>query len=295
LIFTERLTEYGLSFLTDADTCRLCAIKAGGKAKYLISVKNREDFLCSIKLCKESEIPFVVLGGFSNTVIADKGFDGAVILTRGFEEFQIQKDTIRISAGAIFPSLSKKLMRQGLYVSSELSDIPGSIGGMVRGNAGAFGSSVSEVFISATVYDAENGRLLTLDKSDMSFSYRSSSLIQGGLYLLDAIFTLKEMAASEISAQMRILAEKRRATQPSEPSLGSFFKRAENKSAGELIDKLGMKGYACGGAAISKKHAGFIVNTGGATVNDIVQVAKEAEKRVFSEYGVKLQREAQII
>ena len=295
MIFTDRLKEYGLSFTLDADTAHLSAIKAGGKAKYLINVKNKTDFLTAIKLCKELEIPFEILGGFSNTAISDKGFDGAVILTRGFEELQISEGEILVSAGGIFPVISKKLMKQGLIISAEMSGIPGSIGGMVRGNAGAFGACVADVFQKATVYDAKFGKILVLDKSDMCFSYRSSVLTRKDLYLLDATFTAKAMSSSEISAQMQYYAKKRRDTQPSLPSLGSFFKRVENKSAGELLDKLGMKGYARGGAAISEKHAGFIVNIGGGTVTDVEQIAEEAERRVLQAYGIKLQREAQII
>ena len=295
MVLTEQLRKYGIPYKTDYKTAALSTIRAGGQASLLIEVGSLEDIIRSIEILGEYNVRFLPIGGFSNTVISDEGYDGAIIHTKGFSSFEVCGDEVIADSGILFSNFSKKLALLDRTIAEELSGIPGSVGGMIKNNAGAFGVSISDRFISGEFLDITSGKVISLEKNEMSFSYRTSLLHKRTLFALRARFKLIKKDNASISKGMKYYAEKRRTTQPSEPSLGSFFKRSGDISAGALIDSLGLKGYQVGGASFSKKHAGFIVNQGGATVSDIDLVAKAAEEAVLRVYGVQLEREAEII
>ena len=195
------------------------------------------------------------------------------------------------------PFMAKILQRAGLSGFEGLSVIPGSIGGAVLGNAGAFGGEISDLLIDIEVYDTESGQVLRISKEDCGFSYRHSIFKERNCIILSVRFGLYDSDPDSVLAEMNRCAKARKSTQPTDKlSLGSGFKRPRSDlSAARLIDSCGLKGYSVGGAEISKKHAGFIINNGGATAGDYIALSDYAADCVYQKYGICLEREVEIM
>ncbi len=295
LIFAQQLDKYGTLYKRDVLTSRLSSIKAGGIAKYILYPKNPQELILLLKLCRSLQIRYKILGGCTNTFFCDSGFDGAIISTKKMTDVFPSERAMIAEAGVPLVSMLKKARDFNLELKSELFGIPGSVGGAIRNNAGAFGTDISEIFLGGEFYDPLRDKVIYLNSNDLEFSYRYSLLGREPLVFLRGSFKAKKNDSGCISEGFLHFLNKRKSAQPTCASLGSFFKRSANIIPAQLIDKAGLKGKSIGDAEISKKHAGFIINNGKATADEIDRLAKLAENTVFEKYNVRLVREAELI
>jgi UDP-N-acetylmuramate dehydrogenase len=277
------------------DTAKISSIRAGGIAKLIVYPNSADALVSVIRICIRNAIKYVLIGNCTNVAFADGIFDGVIISTLRLNKFSKDPGKAVLQAGVSLPYVIRALSNDGIYLPAELSGIPGSIGGALKNNAGAYGVSISDVFSEGVFYSADEDRFIKLSSKDMAFGYRCSILQAKKLYLLEATVLTSSCDSASQSGEIARFSKKRRDTQPSAPSLGSFFKRSYDVSAGKLIDLAGLKGFSIGGAKVSDKHAGFIINTANATVSDIEAVAEECRCRVFEKFGITLIREAEII
>lgn len=269
--------------------------RIGGPARFGIFPKSREEILRALSLLSTLQSPFLVIGNGSNVLFPDEGFRGAVLFTGAWRQIRREGNSLVASAGTLLPSLARTALRESLSGLEFASGIPGTVGGAVFMNAGAYGSSVEQICSSSTYYDVASGAVGELVGEEQGFGVRTSLYQkEPSRILLEATFLLSAGDPTEIEAQMRTFSEKRKQSQPLDlPSAGSVFKRPEGHFAGKLIEDCGLKGLTVGGAQVSEKHAGFIVNRGGATACDVLTLIEQIQKRVKDAYGVDLEREIQ--
>ncbi|MBQ7624688.1 MAG: UDP-N-acetylmuramate dehydrogenase [Clostridia bacterium] len=276
--------------------CAHTSFKVGGEADFFLKTPSRAAPRL-IRFLNEEKIPFFLLGKGTNTVARDEGFRGAVVNIIP-EEPRLCGDGVGIEcpAGASLRALALFAFDNSLTGLEFAHGIPGSVGGAVYMNAGAYGGSISDVLFSSVFCDGE-GNIKEIAADAHDFGYRKSFFSENpGLTVLSSVFKLQKGDRAEIEKKMSELSEKRRATQPlSYPSAGSVFKRPEGHFAGKLIEDCGLKGFTRGGAQVSEKHAGFIVNAGGATFADIAAVIKHVQKTVYDRFGVTLEPEIKIL
>ncbi len=282
----------------NADTSALTSIRCGGKVRLLLEPETLEAFSLTVKALKSLGAQYRIIGGMSNTLPPDGLYDGALVRTQRINRVAFtENNRVTAEAGASLSSLARLAAQRSLGGLEELSGIPGTVGGAIWGNAGANGRSISDLIHSVTAYDLEAEETVTFNAEALCFGYRESIFKSGGRYMiLSAELVLTKGEESEILTRIKALAEKRRATQPLDmPSLGSIFKHPQGHFAPRLIEELGMKGVSIGGAMISKKHAGFIVNTGNATSKDVTDLVGLIKERVLSRYGILLEEEINIL
>ena len=266
--------------------------RVGGEADCFGRISSPSQLAGLIPRLKENGIPWFIMGNGSNLLVGDKGFRG-VILQIGSKMGALSKEgsRIRAGAGALLSATAKYAMEQGLAGLEFASGIPGTVGGGVMMNAGAYGGEMKQVIRSVTVLD-ENGRVYELDSDAMEFGYRTSVIKRRRLIVLEAVMALEAGDKEEIRAKMEELAVRRKEKQPLEfASAGSTFKRPEGYFAGKLIMEAGLRGYGVGGARVSEKHCGFVINAGEACAADIAAVIKEVRRRVKEHSGVSLEPE----
>lgn len=270
--------------------------RVGGNADCLIELEKEEQIRQVYRYLNMVEVPFFVLGNGSNTLVKDEGYSGVMLqVGKKFSAMEIEGTCMRVQAGALLSQVSKAAMEHGLSGLEFASGIPGTVGGAVIMNAGAYGGEMSQVVTDVTVVSKE-GELLLLDNATMEFGYRYSSIRNQSFLVTQVSFKLQPDNPLEIQAKMEELAVKRRQKQPLEyPSAGSTFKRPEGYFAGELIMKAGLRGFQIGGARVSDKHCGFVVNMGNATAADVLDVIAEVQERVKERFGVELQPEIIIV
>lgn len=275
----------------------LSPIRIGGFARIIILPQNIAELVDALQFLREEKVKTKIVGGMSNLLPDDSGYDGVLIKTDLIREVEISGNEITAGCGASLFRIARLTSEQGLSGFEELSGIPGRVGGAVYMNAGAYGREISDLVTECDVYDKDSRERVKLTPSQMCFSYRESLLSKQNRILLSAKFRLIEASSREIIHRIGVLKEKRMSSQPMEmPSLGSAFKRPRAEvSAGELIDKCGLRGFSIGGAGISEKHAGFIVNLGGATSLDVKRLIGLAEHRVYEKFGVRLQKEIEFL
>lgn len=275
---------------------RLTTMRVGGPAAYVVAPSSIDELRKVIQICQENGLKFLVLGKGSNILASDEGFQGVVIkLDSDFQKVQIQNNIIEAESGITLSALAKKAADRGLSGLEFASGIPGSLGGAIYMNAGAYGGEMKDVLQEVTVMDT-TGKILYLDRAELELGYRSSIFQYKSWTILKAVLQLEEKSPEEIKSRMRELAEQRTAKQPLDmPSAGSAFKRPEGHYAAALIEQAGLKGYAVGGAMVSPKHAGFIVNTGDATCRDVVALIQHIQKKVEDQFGVQLVPEIQYL
>lgn len=272
-------------------------IKIGGNADVLVLPEETSDIINVLKFAKENNIPVTVIGNGSKLLVRDKGIRGIVIkISSKFSGYEINGDTIVACAGMSMPRLSRIAMKEGLSGLEFACGIPGVLGGGILMNAGAYGGEISDVLVR-TKYIDENLEVKTLEHSEHNFSYRYSYFKDHkSCIILSAEFKLTKKNEEEIKETMDKNSSSRKEKQPLEyPSAGSTFKRPEGFYVGTMIQELGLKGYEIGGAEISTKHAGFIVNKGGAKAEDVIALMNFVREKVFEKYGVKLENEIEII
>jgi len=276
----------------DVDGASLSTMKVGGKVKRLCHPANEAEFIRALKETKE---PFLVLGNGSNVVFSSAGFEGTVILTT---ELKGIEDTEKGFICGVGQSLSVTAMHaadRGFKGMEFAFGIPGTIGGAVYMNAGAYGGEIKDVLKSVTCVDKE-GKVYVLSAVEARLSYRHSVFMETPLYILKAEFVFEKGNTEEIKAKMADNMARRRDKQPLDyPSCGSTFKRPAGHFAGTLIEGCGLKGFSVGGAQVSEKHAGFVINRGGATGDDVVSLINKVQQIVLEKTGVLLETEVKIV
>ena len=267
------------------------SFRTGGKAANIIFPESTEEFVTALR-----ENPgAAVLGNLSNTLVLDGGIDGTVIITTKLNSVSVNGNTVTAAAGALLTSVAVAARDASLAGCEFLYGIPGTVGGGVFMNAGAYGGEIADIIENAVVFTPD-GKVTTLSKDDLDLGYRTSKLQSTRYILLSAAFSLQSGNKEVISSAMDDLMNRRMTTQPlDKPSCGSTFKRPAGNFAGKLISDCGLKGMSVGGAQVSEKHAGFIVNSGGATSRDILDLVQLVKKTVFEKTGVLLEEEIRII
>lgn len=266
--------------------------RIGGPAEYLILPQTAEEIADVVKLCRQEEIPWYIVGNGSNLLVADEGVRGVVIqLLRNFNQIQVEGCQIRMQAGAQNAAVAKRALDASLTGFEFAAGIPGTIGGAVVMNAGAYGGEMKDILKEVTVLD-QNGMIRTIPAEELELGYRTSIIARKGYVVLEAVIVLKTGDPKEIKVAMDDLKEKRVTKQPLEyPSAGSTFKRPEGYFAGKLIMDAGLRGFSVGGAQISEKHCGFVINKGNATAKDVTELMDETKKIVMEKFGVALEPE----
>ena len=269
-------------------------IRIGRPAKMFSYVNSYEDLQNLIETAQELGVPYYIVGEGSNILFSDKGYDGIIIKTTPFSGIEIRENIATVKAGTQLPKLVQELVSAGLSGLEQLCEIPGTVGGAVAGNAGAFGREIGEVFKCGKILTTKN-EIIEVSQEDMQFSYRSSRLKTFGI-LLEASFKLAKSDTATIKNAIEIYKKRRRESQPiGELTLGSVFKNPTGVSAGYLLDRAGLKGYTIGGAKYSEKHANFIVNFNDATCDDINMLIDEGRSRVKAMFNIELELEIVIL
>lgn len=275
------------------------SIKAGGNADKLIIPRDIEELVETIKELKREGVPYYLLGNGSNTLFSDKGFRGAVVVTTELNQIKKEDITVTAQCGATLNALALFCANHSLEGVEYLFGIPGTVGGGVFMNAGAFCGEIKDTFVKGTCLffdDLGETVIRELTREEMEFGYRKSSLAKNNGILLDATFELSAGNKKIIKEKMNKYMGLRKQKQPLEyPSCGSVFKRPEGHYAGALIEQCGLKGYSIGGAQVSTKHAGFIINKNNASADDVIALIKYVSDTVYDKTGVRLEPEVRII
>ena len=266
--------------------------KIGGPAKYFFVANTKEDLIEAIKVAKKIKLPFFILGGGSNILVADEGFGGIVIRIKN-QESRIKNQTIYAEAGVLLANLVSATLNNNLTGLEWAIGIPGTVGGAICGNAGAFGESTSDIIEKVEVFDIDELGIKNYELSECKFGYRDSIFKKNkNLIILSVSLRLEKGEPKRIKEKMKEYLNYRRGNQPLNfSSAGSIFKNPQGVSAGELIEKCGLKGKKIGKAQISKNHANFILNLGGASAKDVKKLIKLAKQKVKNNFGVSLQEE----
>ena len=270
--------------------------KIGGPADYFLMPDKGEDVGRVIKICKEKEIPYFILGNGSNLLVGDGGYRGAVIqIYRNMSSVTVEGNEITAQAGALLSAVAAAAKNASFTGFEFAGGIPGTIGGAVVMNAGAYGGEMKDVLTEVTVMNAE-GDIFTLPTEELELGYRTSIIKTAGYIVLEAKIRLKEGDPEVIRETMKDLTIRRTTKQPLEyPSAGSTFKRPEGYFAGKLIMDSGLAGYQVGGAQVSEKHCGFVINAGGATARDVRTLMDNVRDIVYKKYGVTLEPEVKFL
>ena len=273
-----------------------CTFRAGGTAKYYVIPDEYKKVRDVLRLCVEENIPYYVIGNGSNLLVQDDGFDGVIIeIDSALAKIEINGNEIVAKAGAKLSKIAVKALNESLTGFEFAHGIPGNLGGAVTMNAGAYGGEMKDVLKWVKVLD-NNGEMKTLKAEELELGYRTSIIVKEKMIVLEACIELHEGNRDEIEMHMKELMAKRKEKQPLEyPSAGSTFKRPEGYFAGKLIQDAGLKGYRVGGAMVSEKHSGFVINYDNATATDIINLMKDVRKKVYEEFQVTLEPEVKIL
>lgn len=266
--------------------------RVGGPADFFVTPKNYEELSWVLKCCAKYEMPCYIMGNGSNLLVSDQGYRGVVIqLFRQLNDIQCEGNVIRAQAGALLSAVANRALEEKLTGFEFAAGIPGTLGGACVMNAGAYGGEMKDVLKSVTVLTRE-GERITLQKNELELGYRTSIIAKKNYIVLEAEIELEVGDAEEIKAVMDDLKERRTTKQPLEyPSAGSTFKRPEGYFAGKLIQESGLQGFQVGGAQVSEKHCGFVINKDQATAADIAELIRQVQDRVEEKFGVRLETE----
>lgn len=270
--------------------------RIGGNADIFVRPESKEQIAEILRLCREQDVPYFILGNGSNLLVGDRGFRGVVInIMDNMNDIKVDDGIIKAQAGAMLIKVSRAARDNSLTGLEFASGIPGTIGGAIYMNAGAYGGEMKDVVTKVTAMDAE-GEIYTFGVDELEFSYRHSVIQQRDLIVLDVTMELAAGDQKSIDDRMSELAVARRTKQPLEyPSAGSTFKRPEGYFAGKLIMDAGLCGYRVGDAQVSEKHCGFVVNRGNATADDVIKLIDDVKAKVSEEYDVVLEPEVRMI
>lgn len=270
--------------------------KIGGPADYFVSVSNETEVGDLIAWAKAENVPYMVIGNGSNMLVSDKGIRGLVIeVGKNLADVRVDGNKIYAQAGAMLVRVARMAMSESLTGMEEISGIPGTLGGAIYMNAGAYGGEISHIIETVTYLDRD-GEIKTISGDECQFGYRTSIFEAGDKVILSAVLKLENGNIDDIKAEMADYTNRRKTKQPlSYPSAGSTFKRPEGHFAGALVENAGLKGYTVGKAQISELHAGFVINLGGATCEDVMGVIRHAQKVVKEKYDVCLEPEVRLV
>ena len=276
---------------------RHTTMRVGGPAEILFSPASEGELLFAVREAKRAGAPFRIIGNGSNLLVLDGGLPGLTIrLGEAFSKISVDGNQIRAQAGALLSRVAAAARDASLTGLEFASGIPGSAGGGMAMNAGAYGGQLSDVFEGCRALDPETGIISALGPAEMALGYRESAALSRGLIVTEAAFRLTAGDRSAIQAKMDDLSARRREKQPLNlPSAGSTFKRPEGHFAGALIEQAGLKGLRVGGACVSEKHAGFVVNDRNATARDVLDLIRLVQARVLEHSGVRLETEVRIL
>lgn len=280
------------ALIFDEPLCNHTTFRVGGKADAFLSVQNEEELRKAVLLCKEYGVPFLILGNGSNLLVSDNGYRGMVILVgKDMSEIAVDGNRITVMAGATLGSVAQAAARNSLGGMEFASGIPGTIGGAIVMNAGAYDGEMKMVVDEVRVL-TQNGETLTLSNEELEFGYRTSRVKKEKLIVLSVTLLLQPQKQEDIYEKMNDFAARRREKQPLEyPSAGSTFKRPEGMFAGKLIMDAGLRGYSVGDAQVSEKHCGFVINKGNATAKEISTLIYDVQDKVKESFGVTLEPE----
>ncbi len=280
---------------TDEPMSKHTTFRIGGPAQIFVTPHTVEEIGKVVAACNICQVPFFILGRGSNLLVSDAGIEGVIVeFGENFSEYTIDGTTVKAQAGASLAKLGNAAEKASLTGFEFAAGIPGSLGGAVMMNAGAYGGEMKNVVDRVWLMDKE-GNLLEKSGAEMDFRYRHSIVEDEGYIVLEAALTLQKGDIKDIHTRMEELAQARRSKQPLEfPSAGSTFKRPEGYFAGKLIMDAGLRGYSVGGAQVSEKHCGFVINKGGATAADVMQLIEEVRSRVYEQFHVELEPEVKI-
>ncbi len=298
-MYLEKLKEILLpeNILFNEPMSKHTTFRVGGNADVFVTPKTCEEIVEVVKVLKDENIKYFIIGKGSNLLVRDEGFKGVIIkIATNFNKINlIDNDKIYVEAGCSFRKLSKFAFDNELEGLEFAYGIPGTVGGAISMNAGAYGGEVKDTIVYATILD-EYGNVKKLNNEELKLDYRKSIINERDIIFLNAEFKLKKGDMNSIKSKMEQFAFKRKSSQPiDKPSAGSTFKRPLDNFAGKLIEDSGLKGYKIGGAMVSTKHCGFIINEDSATSNDILELIEKVQEIVFKKYKVKLELEVKII
>lgn len=272
------------------------SFKIGGVADVFVSPTTKEQLVDAIRICKENQVPYYIIGNGSNLLVSDKGFRGVIIeVSKNLSEIRREGNLIIAEAGALLARIAKTAESADLTGFEFAHGIPGTLGGAITMNAGAYDGEMKDVILQAQIID-EQGQIQTLTKDELELGYRTSIIQKKGCIVLEAVIELQPGNKEEITAKMKDLAGRRKDKQPLEyPSAGSTFKRPVGHFAGKLIMDGDLRGYQVGGAQVSEKHCGFVINKGDATCEDVMELIAHVQKVVKERFNVELEAEVRII
>lgn len=272
---------------------RHTTFRIGGPAAFYAAPGNEAELAALLRLCRANDVPVRILGNGSNLLVSDRGLDGVVVaMEENWNYGELSgENSLRAGAGLLLSRAAALALKHSLTGLEFAGGIPGTVGGAVMMNAGAYGSEMKNVVTSVRLMDREGG-IHVLDGEQMEFSYRTSCVARSGYVVLEAVMDLEPGDPTEIRARMDDLAARRREKQPLEfPSAGSTFKRPAGYFAGKLIQDSGLQGAGRGGAQVSEKHCGFVINRGGATAADVLELCGHVQATVKEKFGVDLEME----
>lgn len=280
------------SILIDEPMSRHTTFRVGGPADFFVTPKAKEEVRDVIRICKEAGMPYYIIGNGSNLLVSDAGYRGVIVqIYKEMNEVKVEGDLVKAQAGALLSGIAAKALGAELTGFEFASGIPGTIGGACVMNAGAYGGEMKDVLESVTVLTGE-GKIIELGRNELELGYRTSVIAKKGYIVLGAVLKLERGDGEKIKTYMDELKEKRVTKQPLEyPSAGSTFKRPEGYFAGKLIEDAGLRGFQIGGAQVSEKHCGFVINRDHATAADIMELMRQVQIRVKENSGVDLEPE----
>ncbi|MCH5211668.1 MAG: UDP-N-acetylmuramate dehydrogenase [Oscillospiraceae bacterium] len=292
----EKFKEISPQLLVKEPMSKHTSFRIGGPADVFISVSAEKELAALIKEAKLQNVPFMIVGNGSNMLVSDNGIRGLVIqIAQNMSEYEITGTIVKAQAGILMSKLASAVLKAELTGFEPLSGIPGTLGGGIFMNAGAYGGELKDIIKSVTYIDDE-GNIKTIYNSECAFGYRKSVFSGGGKYILSAVLELEKGDESEIRRAMADYNKRRSDKQPlNMPSAGSTFKRPDGYFAGKLIQDAGLMGYSIGGAQVSEKHAGFIINKGGATAKNVLDLIEYVQKTVKEKFGVDLEPEVRLV
>ncbi len=305
LIYNTLLKIVGKeNILVDEAMSKHTTFRIGGPADYFLMPKTKEQVTELVNACKAMNIEYYIVGNGSNLLVGDQGYRGAIIqigpnmAEYSMEEVEVggkKKYLVTVGAGIMLAKLANTVAKEGMKDFEFASGIPGTVGGAVAMNAGAYGGEIKDVIVNATVID-ENGEQKTLSKEELALGYRTSIIQKTSDIVVEAQFLFEKGEVDVILERIKQLSQQRREKQPLEfPSAGSTFKRPEGYFAGKLIDDSGLRGYRVGNIMVSEKHCGFVVNAGGGTAAEALMLIKDVQRIVFEKYNVHLETEVRMI
>ena len=266
--------------------------RVGGPAEFFVMPRTAEEVKKVIDLCRRESFPYYIIGNGSNLLVSDQGYRGVVLqIYKEMSYIEVEENVVVAQAGALLSAIANKALENGLTGFEFAAGIPGTLGGACVMNAGAYGGEMKDVLEEVTVL-TEEGEVLTIPKENLELGYRTSIIARKGYTVLEARIQLRGGEKEAIKSLMEELKDKRVSKQPLEyPSAGSTFKRPEGYFAGKLIQDAGLRGFSVGGAQVSEKHCGFVINRENATAADVAELMRQVSARVEEEFGVKLEPE----